>query len=172
MTNQKFQIQVGNAFQPQDRNVQRCAEGVTNHLDHHDSRHYKQQGLNVICDLCLSRKENKGLPTIFFFTYLEMKRSTSFTRDWEAIQSGESGRAFPLLSQGQVVNQHFHQRALPDAETAPPPVPIQLKHCAHTKTHISFPYFRWLVIILKYQRRVSRDGIARLLKIAWHRDKY
>lgn len=169
MTNKKFQIQPRNAFQPREGNVQRCVEDVTNHPDRYDSQHYEQQGLDIICHLYLRRKQTKGLPTIFF--HVRGVKKTCFFHQ-EAIQSAESGRALPLLSQGQVVNQHFHQRALPDAVTAPPPVPIHLKHCAHTKTHISFPYFRWLVIILKYQRRVSRDGIAWLLKIAWHCDKY
>lgn len=69
MMNKRFRIQVGNAFQPQEGTVQRRVKKVTNHLGHHDSQHYQQQGLDIIRDLYLRRRENKGLSFLFFLSY-------------------------------------------------------------------------------------------------------
>lgn len=67
--NKRFHIQVGNAFQPQEGTVQGRVKKVTNHLGHHDSQHYQQQGLDIIRDLYLRRRENKGLSFLFFLSY-------------------------------------------------------------------------------------------------------
>lgn len=90
VTNKRFHIQVGNAFQLHEGTPQGYTEQVTNHLGQQDNQHCEWGGMDVICEFYLRTKWNKRL--YIFFIKLEMKAMVA--QDYLLLSQG-NGKQFP-----------------------------------------------------------------------------
>lgn len=84
--------------------MRELAEQVTNHLGQHDSQHHPWGGLDIICELYLKKKRNKGLCRFvfwFFFIYLEMKAMAA--QDNLPLSQGNGKQLSPLKGEGSLL---------------------------------------------------------------------
>lgn len=99
----------------------------------------------------LQKEKNGTKDLAFLFIYLEMK--VMVAQDY--LSQGNRKQLSPLKGEGWSppfpgigYQSTLPQRILAHAVTVHSPIPVSLKYDSYIKTHIWFPYFRWLVIIL------------------------